>query len=422
MSPSPSPHDLLHHLTVALSGVATRFTRARRWSPRSIVVAVMLLTRPDLRSSYATVLTDLAQEACRALGVMAAASTSSLSVARRKVSVETFRTVLHQLVDHLGSLLPGDYGHHRDRRFFAVDATSLVCPRTRETLSELECPKWNPWLCAHYPRALVVVAFDIVRRLPLEWVLLKKGTGERAAAEPLLKRLLRGDVMIMDRGYPARWLLALFVDHGVDVVMRMTAAKAGAWPEVKKFLASGAKTAVIDCMLDKDRTVPVRLIRRPAPRGRPLKHQKRDTMVILTTLLPKHGFEAKDIIDLYGKRWGIETLFREIKEAFGIERFHARTVDGIQQEIATVLMWIALTSAIHATVQAGLTDGKRANRTVSREIARICLTRALDGQATDKLDAMITQARRHAYKPRPGRSFPRESKLPFGRTKKRGLK
>lgn len=85
-------------------------------------------------------------------------------------------------------------------------------------------------------------------------------------------------------------------------------------------------------------------------------------------------------------------------------------------------MWIALTSAIHATVQAGLADGKRANRTVSREIARICLTRALDGQTTEKLDAMITQARRHAYKPRPGRSFPRESKLPFGRTKKRGLK
>lgn len=420
MSRRPSTHDLLHHLTVALSGVATSFQRVRRWSPRSVVVAVMLLTRPDLRSSYATVLTDLAQESCRALGVVTATAKSSLSVARKKVPVAIFRQVLHQLVDHLGRLLPGDYGHHTDRRFFAVDATSLVCPRSRQTMRDLDAPAYNPWLFAHYPRALVVVAFDVVRRLPLEWVLLKKGTGERAAAEPLLKRLQRGDVMIMDRGYPARWLLALFVDHGVDVVMRMTAVKAGAWPEVKKFLASGAKTAVIDCKLDKKRTVQVRLIRRPAPRGRPLKHQKRDTMVILTTLLPKHGFEAKDIIDLYGKRWGIETLFREMKEAFGIERFHARTTDGIQQEIATVLMWIALTSAIHAAVQDGLTDGKRANRTVSREIARICLAKALDDGNVAKIDAMITEARRHAYKPRPGRSFPRESKLPFGRSKRRG--
>ena len=419
MSPSPASHDLLRHLTIALSGVATHFTRVRRWSPRSVIVAVMLLTRPDQRSSYATILTDLVQDTCSALGVMAAKSSSSLSVARRKVSTETFRQVLHQLVDHLGNILPGDFGHHRLRRFFAVDATSLVCPRTRSTLAALDCPKHHSWLRTHYPRALVVVAFDVVRRLPLEWVLLKKGTGERASAEPLLKRLRRGDVMIMDRGYPARWLLALFVDHGVDVVMRMTAAKTGAWPEVERFLASGAKTAVIDCALDKKRTVPVRLVRRPAPRGRPLKHQKRETMVILTTLLPKHGFEATDIIDLYGKRWGIETLFREMKEAFGIERFHARTVDGIQQEIATVLMWIALTSAIHAAVQAGLTDDKRANRNVSREIARICIDRALDGQDPE-LEAMITQARRHAYKPRTGRSFPRESKLPFGRTRGRG--
>ncbi len=397
MSPRPDAYDLFHHLTVALSGVATSFKRMRRWSPRSVVVAVMLLTRADVRSSYASVLTDLAQESCRALGVVAATAKSSLSVARKKVPVEVFRQVLHQLVDHLGRLLPGDLGHHTNRRFFALDATSLVCPRNRETLRDLDAPAYNPWLFAHYPRALVVVAFDVVRRLPLDWVLLKKGTGERAAAKPLLNRLRRGDVMIMDRGYPARWLLALFVNHGVDVVMRMTAVKAAAWPEVKRFLASGAKTAVIDCRLDDDRTVTVRLIRRPALKGRPLKHhKKREAMVILTTLLPRHGFEAKDIIDLYGKRWGIETLFREMKEAFGIERFHARTTDGIQQEIATVLMWVALTSAIHAAVQDGLTDGKRANRTVSREIARICLAKALDGREPARIEAMITEARRHA--------------------------
>ena len=421
MSPLRSLYDLSHHLTVSLRGVATSFARVRRWSPRSVVVAVFLLTRPDVRSSYASVLTSLAQDSFRALGAVTVSAKSSLSVARKKVSVEVFRQVLHQLVDHLGAALLGTPGQHKDRRFFAVDATSLVCPRSRSTMRDLDAPRSNQWLLAHYPRALVVVAYDVVRRLPLEWVLLKKGTGERAAAKPLLSRLRRGDVTIMDRGYPARWLLALFVNHGVDVVMRMTAAKAGAWPEVKQFMVSGAKTAVIACALDDGRSIMVRLIRRPALRGRPRRHQKkRDTMVILTTLLPKHGFEAADIIDLYGKRWGIETLFREMKEAFGIERFHARSTAGIQQEIATVLMWIALTSAIHAAVQATLTDGKRANRTVSREIARICLIKALDDGSEANIVAMITEARRHSYKPRPGRSFPRESKLPFGRTKGRG--
>jgi hypothetical protein len=223
-----------------------------------VVVAVRLLTRPDVRSSYAPVLTDLALESCRALGVVAATAKSSLSVARTKVPVETFRQVLHQLVDHLGRLLPGDFGRHADRRFFVLDATSLVCPRSKQTMRDLDAPAYNPWLFAHYPRALVVVAYDVVRRLPLDGVLLKTGTGERAAAQPLLSRLRRGDVMIMDRGYPARWLLALFVNHDVDVVMRMTAVKAAAWPEVKRFLTCDAKTAVIDCRLDDGRVIPVR--------------------------------------------------------------------------------------------------------------------------------------------------------------------
>ncbi len=421
MSPYLSSHDLIHHFTIALSGIASSFERLRRWSPPSVITAVLLLTRPDQRSSYSTLLTSLAEETCRWLGWANAPSRSSLSVARSKVPIASFRQVLHQLVDHLGDLLPGTMLHHVDRRFFAVDATSMVCPRTPSLLKELDRPHANPWVLAHYPRALVVVAFDVARRLPLDWVLLPKGRGERSAMEPLLGRLRRGDVVILDRGYPARWLLHSFVSHGVDVVMRMTAAKIGSWPEVQRFLASGAKTAVISIALGKGETTDVRLIRRNPPRGRPLKHQSRETMVVLTTLLPRHGFETKDIFDLYGRRWDIESLFREMKEAFTIERFHARTLDGIQQEIATVLMWIALTAVIHAAVQAGLTDGKRANRTACREVARICLVNAIAGRVTN-VENLITEARRHAYKPRQGRSFPRESKLPFGRTKNRGVK
>ena len=421
MSPHHSPHELLHHLRVALSGIATSFKRVRRWSPPSVITAVLLLTRPDQRSSYSTLLTSLAEETCRWLGWANAPTRSSLSVARRKVPVATFRRVLHQLVDHLSGILPGALRHHIDRRFFAVDATSLVCPRSPSLLKNLSRPHVNQWLLAHYPRALVVVAFDVIRRLPLEWVLLPKGRGERAAMAPLMNRLRRGDVLILDRGYPARWLLASFISHGVDVVMRMTAAKAGSWPEVQDFIASGAKAAVISISLGNGKFADVRLLRRNPPRGRPLKHQRRETMVVLTTLLPRQGFEAQDIFDLYGRRWDIESLFREMKEAFTIERFHARTLDGIQQEIATVLMWMALTAVIQAAVQDGLTDGKRANRTACREVARICLVNAIAGRATN-VERLITEARRHAYKPRPGRSFPRVSKLPFGRTKNRSAK
>jgi hypothetical protein len=97
-------------------------------------------------------------------------------------------------------------------------------------------------------------------------------TREGSLVTPLLETLGRGDFAIMDRGFPARWLLAMLVDPGIDVVMRMTAAEAGSWPEVVEFLASGSKSAVISCNLSKGRSVTVRLVRKNARLGRPKKH------------------------------------------------------------------------------------------------------------------------------------------------------
>lgn len=421
MGHSRDPRDLFAHLTRAVSDLAVAFQRKRRWSPRSVVIAVFLLTQPNQQTNYGRIFSDLRDEICRLFGWTAIPTASSLCVARGKVVAETFREVLHRLVADLEPLISGSYAHHTQRRFVAIDATSLVCPRSASTLKRLDRPHVTPWHLAHYPRAVVVVAVDVLRRLPLEWVLLPKGRGERAAGKPLVAQARPGDVLILDRGYPARWLLGDAVARGIDLVMRMTAAKAGAWKEVNDFLASGASTAVIQMPVDSGATVTVRLLRRNPPRGRPLKHQRRETMVILTTLLPRHGFEAKDIFDLYSKRWGIESLFREMKEAFALETFHARSVQGIEQEIAAVLMWIALTAAIHATVQAGLTDGKRANAGVSRSLARRCVEAAIEGRSVN-LESMIIQARRSAYKPRPGRSFPRHSHLPYGRSRNRSVK
>jgi hypothetical protein len=258
------------------------------------------------------------------------------------------------------------------------------------------------------------VAFDIVRRLPLDWAMLPKGRGERAAMTPLLETLGRGDVAIMDRGFPARWLLAMLVDRGIDVVMRMTSAKAGSWPEIVEFLASGSKSAVISCNLSKGRSVTVRLVRKNARLGRPKKHQDApETMVIMTTLLPRDGFEHADIVELYSQRWGIETLFREMKDAFEIERFHAQSLKGIEQEIAAVIAWIALSAVLKDHLEAELADGRKVNGTMCRAAIESLLLAAWRGEDIARiLNIWLGEIRRYAYKPRPGRSFPRVCKRP----------
>lgn len=58
----------------------------------------------------------------------------------------------------------------------------------------------------------------------------------------------------------------------------------------------------------------------------------------IITNLPKTEFSAKNIKELYGMRWGIETSFRELKYAIGLSNFHAKKRNYIMQEIWSRLL------------------------------------------------------------------------------------
>ncbi len=51
------------------------------------------------------------------------------------------------------------------------------------------------------------------------------------------------------------------------------------------------------------------------------------------TNLDSEEFPKEKIKDLYKKRWGVETSFRELKYALGLTSFHSKKVDLIKQEI-----------------------------------------------------------------------------------------
>ena len=183
------PHRCLAFFHHIIGELDDRFARTRRWGPRSLWVALLVLTRPGGCRTYRLMLATLAQETAGLLGWRHAPSPASLSQARGKLTVSACRNLVSHLIDRLWGWQRACFRHHLPRRFVAIDGTRFICPRSRETLAKLDRPHATPWLLSHYPQALVVVAFDVVRRLPLSWVLLPKGRGERAAMEPLLETL-----------------------------------------------------------------------------------------------------------------------------------------------------------------------------------------------------------------------------------------
>lgn len=59
----------------------------------------------------------------------------------------------------------------------------------------------------------------------------------------------------------------------------------------------------------------------------------KDTYECIITNLDKDEFSMEEIKELYNKRWGIETSFRELKYAIGLNALHSKKRKLIQQEI-----------------------------------------------------------------------------------------
>ena len=149
---------------------------------------------------------------------------------------------------------------------------------------------------------------------------------ERSMLVEALDLLGPDDVLVLDRGYPAAWLVALLNARGIRFVMRCD--NEGGWRVTKAFLRSGAAEACVTlnaphaedvrdwgCSADAPA---LRLVRQVAPNGR---------VRALATDLDAQRFPAALFGDLYHQRWRIEEAFKRLKH-----RLYLEAVSGLSQQ------------------------------------------------------------------------------------------
>jgi hypothetical protein len=388
------------------------------------MVWLMLITFPDRKTAYRSSLNRLVDFGRRTFGWSKTPSIASISIARRKMTIPMCRQILQAVIQQCHTLM-GNHGHrYGERRFIAFDGTRVVTKRSRDTATKLHRYKRPNGSRVHNPQGLVVCAVDVFRRLPLDWILVGKKVGERTALKRLLGTLslAPGDVAIMDRGLPSRGLFDALLERGVDVVARMSTSKI-AWKEVQAFLQSGKMSSIIEVEVGEKkvrRSIQARIVERKRQPGRPRKGTTKDRMVILTTLTEKDGFSRSELIKLYGARWGIESLFGELKSFMNVEPFHTEFVSGCEQELAASFIWMALASGMQVEAESTL-NGRRVYRTDCLRLAVDLVGDLLQGRDITKRKAgYIDGLRQFCYTPRPGRHAPRECRMPFGRSVQRG--
>ena len=181
--------------------------------------------------------------------------------------------------------------------WIAVDGSWIWTPRSASLVRRYGRPKAGDGKLLHYPQALMVTALDVLTRIPVAIGVRGHADGERNLLRGFLDSFQAGMVAMFDRGFPAKDLLRDLTSRQAHVLWRMGTAEANSWDCVYQLLSDPAKPREALATIrvpaadggGEIRQIRVRLIRRVFCRGRPKTGQKRETMVLMTTLWPLHA-------------------------------------------------------------------------------------------------------------------------------------
>ena len=286
------------------------FTRSRKL-PLPALIGALLSMR---NQSQQTLLDGFFASVCGAESFVRAVSDRAFAKARDRLHLPALVSLNDLVVRRADAA--GLIARWCGLRVVAADA-SLLMPAVRPCLLSRSAAGCDQRLFALFlPGAELTLHASVHSGL----------VAERAMLVEALEVLGPDDVLVLDRGYPAAWLVALLTARGVRFVMRCD--NDSGWNAAKKFMRSGAAQASVTlnapCAADvRDWGCPaappaLRLVRQMAPNGQ---------VRVLATNLDAEAFPAALFAELYHQRWRIEEAFKRFKH-----RLHLEAVSGLSQQ------------------------------------------------------------------------------------------
>lgn len=235
---------------------------------------------------------------------------------------------------------------------------------------------------------------------------------ERQMLVEALDRLGPDDVLVLDRGYPATWLVALLNERGIRWCMRCD--NDSGWGAVRKFMrsnqaeawvtlegASAADAQTWGCSRDTQR---VRLVRQVSPGG---------AIRVLATNLEPQAVPAYAFAELYHLRWRIEEAFKRLKHRLHLEAVsglsqHSLIIDVAAKVLADNMASLLCAAAAREAVLPSLRRCKRSYAATLLQRALPLLVLAV-GDFVATVNHVLRQLAANTQRFIPGRSRPRPS-------------
>jgi len=294
----------------------------------------------------------------------------------------------------------------RGRKVYAIDGAKINLRRSADLTNRFGVPEG-----AHSPQALMNQLVDVCARTPIDFELSGFEGSEREHALSMLDSLNKGDLLILDRGYPSHEILQACSAAGVHFLVRVPLSHT--FGVVDEFKASGETDALATISSPKGadeswREIPVRLTRIEGPT---------EPAFYISSLDPG-AVSKEDIAELYHMRWEVEEYFKLFTSEYaGQGQFRSTSVHGVTQEVAALTLFLAISRLLAVAANESIPNSaefasqKGAVLTLARYLTRILLARNPEKArlAVERaIDRILLTRDRH----RPGRSHPRRSFKP----------
>ena len=296
---------------------------------------------------------------------VASPTAGALAQARRRIGTAPLRALFDLLRGPAAGLATKGV-FWRGRLVTAIDGTMMCCPDTAANLRVFRRGGGHHGGTG-YPMVRVLALVACGTRTLIDAVFGSTGVGETTYTHHLLGALRRGMILLADRNFAARDLIAAVADTGADLLVRVKTSRK---LPVCRHLGNGSyvsrigpvEVQVINCEI----TITTDAGRRS------------EVYRLITTILDP-DIPTIEIIKLYRERWEIETSFLELKSTtLGGRVLRAKTPGGVDQEIYALLVtYQALRIAIaDATIGRPDLDPDRGSFTIALNAARDQLVQA----------------------------------------------
>lgn len=309
--------------------------------------------------------------------------------------------------------LSAPWAQWRDHRVVLVDGTCVSMPDTPSLQAAFGTQNGYHGK-ARYPLARIVALCLAQTRTVISYAVGGYRQDENVLLQPMLQHLQKGDLLVADRHFAGAHLYVRYHRAGLEFLVRMHQRRIVS--RIKRLWSYSdedfvGRLNICPCYRKQDPSLPVWISVRFI-RGTFLIRGRMQTVWLATSLLDAKAYPAEEIVDLFARRWGVETLFAELKIRLSADVLRSQSPEGIRKEIAARMIALNVVRGImlQAAAEQGVDPLRLSFSFAVRAIVSFAPALAIEPfwKLPAIFQAMLGEIAAHKVRFRPGRNEPRK--------------